>query len=305
MRVLICGGGVIGVSIAFFLSRAGAEVIVVERTGIACAASGKSGGFLALDWCDGSPVEALARRSFALHAELAQTLNENWGYRRLDTLNVIASARRSVEAWRNRASPVWLAPEAAVHARLGTRDTTAQIDPAAFTRALLRAALVMGAELRIDTVTGVALNRDGSAARGAVVDGRMMEGRCARHRHGSLVRAGAPVVAAAACPRAEEPQPRPWLRAAGWTRGPVCRTRDGRRRSGVAGGGSAPRRDGPGSVAFRAQHRFPKIRRTSVQTTAPSRSFVPWPAGLHRDSPMPRSWHPRRATGRSSGMACR
>ena len=175
MRILICGGGVIGASIAFFLSRAGAEVIVIERTGIACAASGKSGGFLALDWCDGSPQGALARRSFALHAELTQTINENWGYRRLDTLNVVASARRSVEAWRRQASPAWLAPEAAVHARLGTRDTTAQIDPAAFTKAMLNAALAMGAELRIGTVTGVALNRNGSAAMGAVVDGRVVE----------------------------------------------------------------------------------------------------------------------------------
>ena len=31
---------------------------MVERTGVACAASGKSGGFLALDWCDGTPLDA-------------------------------------------------------------------------------------------------------------------------------------------------------------------------------------------------------------------------------------------------------
>ena len=66
MRVLICGGGVIGASLAYFLSRRGVQVVVIERTGVACAASGKSGGFLALDWCDGSPLEHLARRSFAL-----------------------------------------------------------------------------------------------------------------------------------------------------------------------------------------------------------------------------------------------
>jgi glycine/D-amino acid oxidase-like deaminating enzyme len=49
MRVVICGGGVIGASIAYFLSRRGVHPIVIERTGLACAASGKSGGFLALD----------------------------------------------------------------------------------------------------------------------------------------------------------------------------------------------------------------------------------------------------------------
>jgi glycine/D-amino acid oxidase-like deaminating enzyme len=85
MRVLICGGGVIGASLAYFLSRRGVQVVVIERTGVACAASGKSGGFLALDWCDGSPLEHLARRSFALHQSLADELGGDWGYRRLDT----------------------------------------------------------------------------------------------------------------------------------------------------------------------------------------------------------------------------
>ena len=84
MKVLICGGGVIGTAIAYFLSRRGAQVIVVERTEVACAASGKSGGFLALDWCDGTPLEPLARRSFALHARLAEEIGVDWGYRRLD-----------------------------------------------------------------------------------------------------------------------------------------------------------------------------------------------------------------------------
>jgi glycine/D-amino acid oxidase-like deaminating enzyme len=84
-HVLICGGGVIGASIAYFLSRRGIKATVIERTAIACAASGKSGGFLARDWCDGTPVQALARRSFDLHAELADRLGNKWGYRRLVT----------------------------------------------------------------------------------------------------------------------------------------------------------------------------------------------------------------------------
>ncbi len=72
MRALILGGGVIGTSIAYYLATRGAEVIVIERSAIACAASGKSGGFLALDWCDGTPLMHLAHRSFALHAKLAR-----------------------------------------------------------------------------------------------------------------------------------------------------------------------------------------------------------------------------------------
>src|ERR1700752_5519862 len=85
MRVLICGGGVVGASIAYFLSRRGVAATVIERTGLACAASGKAGGFLALDWCDGTPLELLARRSFALHARLAAGVGGDWGYRRFDT----------------------------------------------------------------------------------------------------------------------------------------------------------------------------------------------------------------------------
>ena len=65
MHVVICGGGVIGASVAYFLGRRGVRATVIERTGLACAASGKSGGFLALDWCDGTPLQSLARRSFA------------------------------------------------------------------------------------------------------------------------------------------------------------------------------------------------------------------------------------------------
>jgi glycine/D-amino acid oxidase-like deaminating enzyme len=49
MRVVICGGGVIGACTALYLRRHGIDVIVVERTEVAAAASGKAGGFLARD----------------------------------------------------------------------------------------------------------------------------------------------------------------------------------------------------------------------------------------------------------------
>jgi glycine/D-amino acid oxidase-like deaminating enzyme len=71
MRTLIVAGGVIGTSIAYHLAARGADVIVVERSAIACAASRKSGGFLAMDWCDGTSLMHLARRSFTLHKQLA------------------------------------------------------------------------------------------------------------------------------------------------------------------------------------------------------------------------------------------
>jgi glycine/D-amino acid oxidase-like deaminating enzyme len=85
-----------GAAVAYFLGRRGVAVTVIERSGVACAASGKSGGFLALDWCDGSALGPLARASFALHADLARAIPSDYGYRRLDTYMVVARERSSV-----------------------------------------------------------------------------------------------------------------------------------------------------------------------------------------------------------------
>jgi glycine/D-amino acid oxidase-like deaminating enzyme len=175
MRVVICGGGVIGAAIAWFLSRRGVQAIVIERTGVACAASGKSGGFLALDWCDGTPLEALARRSFALHAGLAQELGGDWGYRRLTTYAGVAGmpsrGRRRVE------TPVaWLADTAIVERRLGAPESTAQVDPGAFTAALMRAAQAHGAELRRGRVTGLVGGAGAGRLRGVAVEGETVAG---------------------------------------------------------------------------------------------------------------------------------
>ena len=63
MRVVICGGGAIGASIAYFLSLQRVQAVVIERTGVAAAASGKSGNFPARDWCDGSTLENVATDS--------------------------------------------------------------------------------------------------------------------------------------------------------------------------------------------------------------------------------------------------
>ncbi len=173
MRVVICGGGVIGAAVAYFLSRRGLKPIVVERTGVACAASGKSGGFLALDWCDGTPLQDLARRSFALHAELARALDRDYGYRRLTTYGGIGNARNSLRGRQRTPSLDWLSEATAVGQRLGSADTTAQVHPGQFTAALLEAAKAQGAELRLGRITGLA--REGTKLKGVEVDGTLLE----------------------------------------------------------------------------------------------------------------------------------
>lgn len=176
MRVLICGGGIIGASIARFLARRGAEAVVVEGTGLACAASGKAGGFLALDWCDGGPLGPLTRRSFALHAALAEETPDAWGYRRLDTLGVAAAPGRDLGPYRRHPAPPWLGAGAAVHARLGDPGTTAQVHPGDFTRAMMDQAADNGARLVTGRVTGLLGTPDGSRVRGIMVGEEPLEG---------------------------------------------------------------------------------------------------------------------------------
>lgn len=86
-NIVICGGGIMGCSVAYYLAELGIQCTVVERCAIACAASGKAGGFLAKDWCDTYEVGILAKESFEMHAQLAEKLG-NIDYRRLDTLSV-------------------------------------------------------------------------------------------------------------------------------------------------------------------------------------------------------------------------
>jgi glycine/D-amino acid oxidase-like deaminating enzyme len=106
-HIIIAGAGIIGTSTAYYLSKLHHEekekekptttttttttptlqITIIDPTGtIAPAASGKVGGFLALDWNDFSPhaLGPLARRGFELHSILAQELGqERIQYRRL------------------------------------------------------------------------------------------------------------------------------------------------------------------------------------------------------------------------------
>ncbi|MET3837927.1 FAD-dependent oxidoreductase [Bradyrhizobium sp. OAE829] len=124
MRVVICGGGVIGACIAYFLSRRGIDVIVVERAEVAAAASGKAGGFLASDWCVGSPLDALTRRSFDLHAALPHEIAGDWGYRRMTAYSGIVVPKPDPRRYLP-AKLDWLSDGVVIESQLGTPETTA------------------------------------------------------------------------------------------------------------------------------------------------------------------------------------
>lgn len=85
--VVIIGAGIVGCSTAYYLRQIGGgalSITIVDKVGLAAAASGRAGGFLARD-CRAAPEGAeapLARHSFALHAELARQFGAaSLGYR--------------------------------------------------------------------------------------------------------------------------------------------------------------------------------------------------------------------------------
>jgi glycine/D-amino acid oxidase-like deaminating enzyme len=172
-HVVVCGAGIMGAATAYFLTQRGVSVTLVERTGVACAASGKSGGFLALDWCDDSPLGPLARASFALHARLARDLAADYGYRRMDTFMMAAREHGAVTGRHRVEAPAWLDGAGVVTAALGSTQTTAQVHPARLTEALVAGAQAKGAALRVGIVEDVVM-RDGSAA-GVMVSGSLLE----------------------------------------------------------------------------------------------------------------------------------
>lgn len=141
-RVVVCGGGVIGVCTAYFLAKKGVSVTLVEQSAVACAASGKAGGFLAFDWCDGSPVGSLARASFDLHRSLAEELNgvESYGYRPLTTLSVTVTESKPVSSG-GLGLPDWVNGPVKSPSTIGTTQTTAQVHPQLFTRKVLSTAV--------------------------------------------------------------------------------------------------------------------------------------------------------------------
>jgi glycine/D-amino acid oxidase-like deaminating enzyme len=174
MRVVICGGGVIGACTAFFLARRGIDVTVVERTGVAAAASGKAGGFLALDWCAGTPLDALARRSFELHATLEKETGANWSYRRMNAWSGVVVGQRS--ARRHAPSELaWLSDGIVIASRLGSPETTAIVPPRTFTSAMMSAAQGFGAKLYVGAVIGLVRSADETSVRGVEVNGYIIE----------------------------------------------------------------------------------------------------------------------------------
>lgn len=93
-HTVIIGGGIVGASTLYYASKnpirgkssPPSRLTLIEASSeLAPGASGKSGGFLALDW-HGTATSSLAELSYRLHREIAKEGNggERWGYRAVE-----------------------------------------------------------------------------------------------------------------------------------------------------------------------------------------------------------------------------
>lgn len=183
-RVVIAGAGVIGVSTAYYLAKDfGVASTLIDPTGrIAPAASGKAGGFLALDWNDHSPVGPLTRRSFALHQEIADELGaDKIQYRRLECVAIPVGENNQSRrpSGRKLEGIEWAEGENAMGdaSILGDRSTIAQVHPKMLCEAMWEKIkeLTPESELVRGTVVSEVYGDDGTVG-AKLKDGSLVEG---------------------------------------------------------------------------------------------------------------------------------
>ncbi|OQR91458.1 katanin p60 ATPase-containing subunit A [Thraustotheca clavata] len=156
---IICGAGAVGCTLAYYLTHTSisvdsVEVIVIDEIDVAAAASGKAGGFLASDWCQGEDVDELCQLSFRLHQELAMKHDgaKRYGFRVVDAISCVVKSHPSSKKPKANLSksdvvPNWIAENAVLKAHpMGSTNekevTMAQLYPRYFTTYMLEQAIL-------------------------------------------------------------------------------------------------------------------------------------------------------------------
>lgn len=168
--IIVVGAGIIGASVAYQLALRNQRVTLIEQCAPACAASGKSGGFLAKDWCDSSPLKHLARPSYEIHNEYGSLFGERIAYRTLESysISLISPETRTSRLQQKAKVPdalKWVNGEAGLvneSSKIGTTRTNAQVLPKQLTEALIEASKEkVGTDVLICRVEGVKQRGDG------------------------------------------------------------------------------------------------------------------------------------------------
>ena len=176
-KVVICGGGIIGASTAYYLSvldiSKTLDITVIERETIACHSSGKAGGFLALDWHN-SKTEPLAKLSYALHEELSRTLSADTGYRNVSSFSIDSRASKSSKV-KKKSTDSWIDGNILQKDTIGTTKTTSQVHPFILTNELMNFAMTNGAKLKKGVVIGVDKDENNDISHVNLSDGSHLE----------------------------------------------------------------------------------------------------------------------------------
>ncbi|KAI9295198.1 FAD dependent oxidoreductase, partial [Neoconidiobolus thromboides FSU 785] len=165
--ITIIGGGIIGLTTAYYLIKKAPQtsITIIERTSIASCASGKAGGFLALDWNDHSALGKLTRKSFELHQQLADELNgeKKFGYRRVVTFQLEAEEKEDIRNQKNLPDDLtWLNEKFDLKIiKLGDKNTCAQINPHEYCETIKEYIKERGVKIIYDEVNGITEEKDG------------------------------------------------------------------------------------------------------------------------------------------------
>ena len=122
--VVIVGGGVVGVSAAFHLAEAGAEVVLLERDQLASGSTSKAAGGLRAQFTDALNIE-IAKRSLEAYKRFPERPGWEIGYEEIGYLFVLTT-ETEVEAF---ARSVALQNELGVPSRIITADEAREICP--------------------------------------------------------------------------------------------------------------------------------------------------------------------------------
>lgn len=172
-NIVIIGGGIQGSAVAYYLAdhahklSKSIQITILESEGLASAASGKGGGFMARSWADGSTTQRLHELSFDLFESLATTLPLQ-SYRKLPVLNVQPAAASKMQSHNTKKGKGWNAAVEQVMPRwldgstgqiglLGSGDDTAQVTPLEVTKKLVEKS---GATVCYGTATDIVATRN-------------------------------------------------------------------------------------------------------------------------------------------------
>jgi glycine/D-amino acid oxidase-like deaminating enzyme len=172
--VVVIGGGVIGIAVAYYLAKAGTSVTVVERRGVGQEASGANVGLVTLfsghsfEEPDPGPVYELTRASADAYTTLGGEVGVDIEYERdggvvfAETEEKLGIIRRAFEGYRRHGVPVeWLDPRGVLDCEPAFYSDrvlggvfcplNGQINPLMLCRALARGARRHGVTLLLGT----------------------------------------------------------------------------------------------------------------------------------------------------------